>query len=151
MKKILPILSLSMLLILALTSCKTTFDGYSYSIDDARNQESSYYEEYDYIFTVENDGYYIDFLICGRQLRIVKFDTKEKSNTTLYKIKSKATFLIDEALLSTDPETAWTKTGNFPFQIEWRIIEKDIDSVEGFEFTYNSTACLLQYRIDQSE
>ena len=148
MKKILPKLSLSILLILTLTSCKTTFDGYSYSIDDARDQESSYYEEYDYIFSIEDDGNYVDFLVCGGQLRIVKFDTKEKNNTALYKITSKATFFIDEALASTNPETAWTKTGNFPFQIEWRIIEKDIVSEEGFEFTYNNTICLLQYRVN---
>ena len=151
MKKLLSVLLLSTLLILVFTSCKITFDGYSYNIDDARKQEASYYEEYDYIFSIEDDGNYVDFLVCGGQLRIVKFDTKEQSNTTLYKIKSKATFLIDEALASTDSETAWTKTGNFPFQIEWRIIEKDIDSVEGFEFAYNNTICLLQYRIYQSE
>ena len=151
MKKVLSVLLLSTLLILVFTSCKTTFDGYSYNIDDARKQEASYYEEYDYIFSIEDDGNYIDFLVCGGQLRIVKFDTKEQSNTTLYKIKSKATFLIDEALASTDSETAWTKSGNFPFQIEWRIIEKDIDSEEGFEFIYNNTICLLQYRVDQSK
>ena len=151
MKKVLSVLLLSTLLILVFTSCKTTFDGYSYNIDDARKQEASYYEEYDYIFSIEDDGNYVDFLVCGAQLRIVKFDTKEQSNTTLYKIKSKATFLIDEALASTDSETAWTKTGNFTFPMEWRIIEKDIDSVEGFEFTYNNTICLLQYRIYQSE
>ena len=151
MKKILSMLLLSTLLIVVLTSCKTTFDGYSYSIDDARDQESSYYEKYDCIFSVEDDGICVDFLIHGGQLRIVKFDTKEKGNTTLYKITSKATFLINEALAFTDPETAWTKTGNLPFQIEWRIIEKDIDSEEGFEFTYNNTICLLQYRVDQSK
>ena len=109
MKKVLSVLLLSTLLILVFTSCKTTFDGYSYNIDDARKQEASYYEEYDYIFSIEDDGNYVDFLVCGGQLRIVKFDTKEQSNTTLYKIKSKATFLIDEALASTDSETAWTK------------------------------------------
>ena len=94
---------------------------------------------------------YIDFLVCGGQLRIVKFDTKEQSNTTLYKIKSKATFLIDEALASTDSETAWTKTGNFPFQIEWRIIEKDSETTEGLEFIYNNTTYMLQYRVDQGK
>ena len=73
MKKVLSVLLLSTLLILVFTSCKTTFDGYSYNIDDARKQEASYYEEYDYIFSIEDDGNYIDFLVCGGQLRIVKF------------------------------------------------------------------------------
>ena len=146
MKKVIFILS-SIILILSLTSCKTTFDGYSYNIDDARKQEASYYEKYDYIFTVEDDGFFVDFLICGRQLRIVKFDTKKQSNTTLYQIKSKSTFLIAEALSCSEAEDAWTKTGNFPFQVEWLITEKDIESGKGFEFTYNNTECLLQYSI----
>lgn len=140
-------LILSFVFLISITSCSTTFDGYSYNIDDARKQEASYYEKCDYIFTVEDAGYFVDFLICGGQLRIVKFDTKEQSNTLLYQIKSKSTFLIAEALSCSKSEVGWTKTGKFPFQVEWMITEKDIESAEGFEFTYNNTECLLQYRI----
>ena len=147
MKKRLFVLSLILIVTLLFASCTTTFDGYSYSIDDARKNESSFYEDYDYFFPTESDGYFIDFLICGKQLRIVKFDTKEQNKTTLYQIKSKATFLIDEALL----DDTWTKTGAFPFQVEWRIIEKDSETTEGFEFVYNNTTYMLQYRVDQSK
>ena len=147
MKKILFLLLLILSLIFVFTSCSTTFDGYSYNIDDARKNESSFYEDYDYFFPTESNGYYIDFLICGEQLRIVKFDTKEQNKTTLYQIKSKATFLIDEALL----DDTWTKTGSFPCQVEWRIIEKDSEATEGFEFIYNNRTYMLQYRADQSK
>ena len=147
MKKILFLLSLILSLIFVFTSCSTTFDGYSYNIDDARKNESSFYEDYDYFFTTESEGYFIDFLICGKQLRIVKFDTKEQNKNTLYQIKSKATFLIDEALL----DNTWTKTGAFPCQVEWRIIEKDSEAIEGFEFIYNNRTYMLQYRVDQSK
>ena len=94
------------------SSCTTTFDGYSYSIDDARKKESSFYEDYDYFFPTESNGDFIDFLICGKQLRIVKFDTKEQNKNTLYQIKSKATFLIDEAIwhnYTKDRKLIWTK------------------------------------------
>ena len=142
MKKFLFVLSLTLTVTLLFVSCSTTFDGYSYSIDDARKNESSFYEDYDYFFPTESNGDFIDFLICGKQLRIVKFDTKEQNKNTLYQIKSTATFLIDEALL----DDTWTKTGAFPFQVEWRIIEKDSETTEGFEFTYNDTKYTLQYR-----
>ena len=147
MKKLIFLLLLILTITPMVSSCTTTFAGYSYNIDDARNNESSYYEDYDYFFPIESEGYFIDFLICNKQLHIVKFDTKEQNKNTLYKVKSKATFLIDEALL----DDAWTKTGAFPFQVEWRIIEKDIETTEGFEFIYNNTTYMLQYRIDQSK
>ena len=147
MKKFLFVLSLTLTVTLLFVSCSTTFDGYSYNIDDARKNESSFYEDYDYFFPTESEGYFIDFLICGKQLRIVKFDTKEQNKTTLYQIKSKATFLIDEALL----DDTWTKTGSFPFQVEWRIIEKDSETTEGLEFIYNNTTYMLQYRVDQGK
>ena len=79
MKKRLFVLSLILIVTLLFASCTTTFDGYSYSIDDARKNEASFYEDYDYFFPTESDGYFIDFLICGKQLRIVKFDTKEQN------------------------------------------------------------------------
>ena len=147
MKKLIFLLLLILTITSMVSSCTTTFDGYSYSIDDARKNESSFYEDYDYFFPTESNGDFIDFLICGKQLRIVKFDTKEQNKNTLYQIKSKATFLIDEALL----DDTWTKTGAFPFQVEWRIIEKDSETTEGLEFIYNNTTYMLQYRIDQSK
>ena len=147
MKKLLFTLSLILSLTFIFSACSTTFDGYSYNLDDARKNESSIYEEYDYFFAAEGEGYYIDFLIRGKQLSIVKFDTKEQNKTTLYKIKSKATFSIDEALV----DNTWTKSGAFPFQVEWRIIEKDTEEAEGFEFVYNNITYMLQYRIEQSK
>ena len=149
MKNLSFILLLNLILLLILTSCSTTFDGYSYNIDDARNHESSYYDEYDHIFTAENDGYLIDFLVCGEQLHIIKFDIKEQGNTTLYKIKNRSIFSINEALAYSKSENSedWTKTGNLPFQVEWSIVEKNIETPKGFEFTYNNTECVLLYRI----
>ena len=147
MKKSICFLLLILAITLVVSACTKTFDGYSYNIDDARNNEPSFYEEYDYFFITESNGYYIDFLICGEQLRIVKFDTKEQNKTTLYRINSKATFLIDEALL----DNTWAKTGAFPFQVKWRIIEKDSEVTEGFEFVYNNRTYMLQYHVDKSE
>ena len=132
MKKILFLLLLILSLIFVFTSCSTTFDGYSYNIDDARKNESSFYEDYDYFFPTESNGDFIDFLICGKQLRIVKFDTKEQNKNTLYQIKSKATFLIDEALL----DDTWTKTGAFPFQVEWQAVCTSV-----FAFFSSISAC----------
>jgi hypothetical protein len=48
-------------------------------------------------------------------------------------------------------DNTWTKTGAFPFQVEWRIIEKDSEAKEGFEFIYNNRTYMLQSRVDQSE
>jgi len=152
MKKFSLILLLTLILMFVFASCSTTFDGYSYSLDDARKNETSYYDEYDYIFKVEQNGYFVDFLVCGDRLHIIKFDIKEKSNTTLYKIKSKSTFLIDESLPLSESENefSWIKSGNFPFQVEWLIVEKNIETPEGFEFVYDNVACVLLYRINEN-
>lgn len=138
-----------LLLLLVFTSCGTTFDGYSFSIEDARKSES-FYNEYDYIFTVEQENRIVDFLIYDDYVRVIKIDCKEKKNKKLYEIKNKSTFLISESLLCSEVqrEDAWTKTSNFPFQVEWMILPKTTESLqEGFCFIYNDIECMLLYRI----
>lgn len=137
--------------LLILTSCSTTFDGYSYSIESARKGDAfygKYYDAYDYIFTVEQEKYVFDFLICGDSLRILKFDCKERNGKMLYQIKSESTFLISESLpqpgVQKEPE--WIKTGKFPFQIEFLITTGEKSS-DGFDFTYNDIEYVLLYRI----
>ena len=130
-------------------SCSTTFDGYNYNIEHARNSES-FYNKYDYIFTVEQDDCIVDFLINGDYVRIIKIDCKENNGKQLYKIKSKYTSSINESLSysETHGDNAWIKTSNFPFQVEWMIVTKNIDDLqEGFDFTYNDIECVLLYRI----
>ncbi len=155
MKRIIPslviiaVLLSNMMLMFVFSSCSTTFDGYSYSIEDARNSES-FYDEYDYIFTIEQDDRVVDFLVHGDYLRILKFDCKEKNGNMLYQIKSKSTFSISESLAhsETQGENVWLKTSNFPFQVEWRIVTQDVDLLqEGFDFTYNDIKCVLLCRI----
>ena len=140
---------LIILLLFVFTSCNTTFDGYSYNIQDARSEES-FFDEYDYIFTIEQEKNVIDFLIQGDYLRIIKFDCKERNGNMLYQIKSKATFSISETLAYSESksENVWIKTSNFPFQVEWSIVAKDADVLqEGFEFVYNGIEYVLLYRI----
>lgn len=143
---------LVLLLSLIFTSC-TTIDGYSYSIEDARNSQSFYakfYDDYDYIFTAEQENRIVDFLICGDYVRIIKIDCKENNGKRLYKIKGASTSSISESLSHSESqrEEAWTKTSNFLFQVEWMIVTKNTDSLqEGFDFTYNGKECVLLYRI----
>lgn len=140
---------LILLLSLICTSCGALFYGYSYSIEDARKKEPLY-DEYDYLFTIEQENLVVDFLICGEYIRVLKFDCKYEYGHKLYKIKSSSTFLISENLTySEDPEeNAWNKTGNWPFQVEWMITTKNIDSEhENFKFMYNDIECALLYRI----
>lgn len=134
---------------LVFTSCNTTFDGYSYSIVNTRNGES-FYDEYDYIFTVDQEDRIVDFLIQGDYMRIIKIDCQEKNRKKLYKIKNKSTFSISESLTYSQfhMDDTWIKTNNFPFQVEWMIVPKNSDSLqEGFCFIYNDIECILLYRI----
>lgn len=138
-----------LLMSLVFTSCDTTFDGYRYSIESVRNSEP-FYDEYDYIFTAERENFIVDFLVSGDFVRIIKIDSKEENGKLLYKIKNKSTFSISESLDNSQAQgdDAWTKTGNFPFQVEYMIVPKSIDGLqEGFNFIYNNTECILLYRI----
>ena len=56
MKKLLFTLSLILSLTFIFSACSTTFDGYSYNLDDARKNESSIYEEYDYFLRLKAKG-----------------------------------------------------------------------------------------------
>ena len=138
-----------LLCLLVFTSCSTTFDGYNYNIEDARNSDSLY-DKYDYIFTVEQDDRIVDFLINGDYVRVIKIDCKENNGKQLYKIKNKSTFLINESLAysETHGDNAWVKTDNFPFQVEWMIVTKNVGNLQdGFDFIYNDIDCVLLYRI----
>lgn len=138
-----------LLLSFVCTSCGVNFYGYSYSIEDARKNES-FYDEYDYLFTIEQENLAVDFLICGEYIRILKFDCKYEYGRKVYNIKNISTFFIAENIIyEEDPgEDAWNKSGNRPFQVEWLITTKNIDDAQGyFNFVYNEKECILSYRI----
>ena len=142
-------LAFAILFSLVFTSCSTTFDGYYYSVENAKNSES-FYNQYDYIFTIEKENQIIDFIIDGNYMRIIKIECKEGKDSLLYKIRNKSTFLINEILAYSDTyeEQVWIKTGNYPFQVEWSVSYKTTEkNEEGFDFTYNGMECVLLYRI----
>ena len=99
-----------LLLSFVCTSCGVNFYGYSYSIEDARKNES-FYDEYDYLFTIEQENLAVDFLICGEYIRILKFDCKYEYGRKVYNIKNISTFFIAENIIyEEDPgEDAWNK------------------------------------------
>lgn len=151
MRSIIKIKCILLILLLSLicTSCGSLFYGYSYSIEGARKKES-FYDEYDYIFTIEQETRAVDFLICGEYIRILKFDCKYEYDRKVYNIKSRSTFFIKENLTYDEEpgEDTWGKSGNWPFQVEWIITTKNIDDAQGyFNFIYNDIECILSYRI----
>lgn len=151
MKKILMAV-VALLLALILVSCGTTFDGYSYSIEDARKGEE-YYNKYDSIFTAKQDHHIIDFIIFQDYLRIVKFDCQMQNDNNLYKVKSKSQYSISEslAIAEASSEDRWVKTGNLPVQVEFLISSNESNKsrpeTNSFEFVYNNMKCTLVYRI----
>ena len=137
-------------LLFIFTSCTTTVDGYSYSIQDARNREPHYYATYDNLFTAETDGGVVDFLFSGDDLHIIKFAYKTRNGDSLYRIVSKSTFSISESVEASQirAEDNWVGTGKIPFRVEWLIAAKNPDKVQqGIDFVYDGVEYVLLYRI----
>ena len=146
---------LVILLVFVLSSCSQTFNGYSYNLEDARRVENCY-NEHDYLFTVEQEGAIVDFVINGDLLHIIIIDCQKHSSNTLYRVKSHYTSMINENTIASEDgqETYfWAKTGNYPYplQVEWLITSKEFyDSHQdytGFNFIYNDTEYVLCYQI----
>ncbi len=140
------------LLIFAFSSCGKTFDGYSYTIDDARGGEKCY-ETYDYIFTAEQSNTVVDFLVNKNVLYVVKIDVKESGSNAKYKVSSVASYSIDESLYDSEVrgEYYWIQTGKTPIQVEWLVVNKEFNDAHekynGFDFVYKEKECVLCYKI----
>jgi hypothetical protein len=138
-------------LIICLCACNKTFDGYCYNLEDARNEEQKYYEQYDYLFTAEEEGIIIDFIIDGDQLHIVKIEITERDSNRLYWARSISTSFIHNSEKNTEYE--WNTTSNFVKQVEWLIVSKEFNqshnNYQGFNFVYNDKQCVLCYRISE--
>ena len=132
-------------------ACSRTIDGYFYELDDARNEEQKYYEQYDYLFTAEEEGIIIDFIIDGDQLHIVKIEITERDSNRLYWARSISTSFIHNSEKNTEYE--WNTTSNFVKQVEWLIVSKEFNeshnNYQGFNFVYNDKQCVLCYRISE--
>ena len=150
MKKIL-ISLIVVTLIICLCACNKTFDGYYYNLEDARNEEQKYYEQYDYLFTAEEEGIIIDFIIDGDQLHIVKIEITERNSNRLYWARSISTSFIHNSEKNTEYE--WNTTSNFVKQVEWLIVSKEFNeshnNYQGFNIVYNDKQCVLCYRISE--
>ena len=140
------------LLIFNFSSCGKTFDGYSYSIDDARGGEKCY-EAYDCIFTAEQNNTVVDFLINKNVLYVVKIDAKDGGSNAKYKVSSVASYSIDESLYDSEVrgEYYWVQTGKTPIQVEWLVVNKEFNDAHekynGFDFIYKEKECVLCYKI----
>ena len=132
-------------------ACSRTIDGYFYELDDARNEEQKYYEQYDYLFTAEEEGIIIDFIIDGDQLHIVIIEITERDSNRLYWARSISTSFIHNSEKNTEYE--WNTTSNFVKQVEWLIVSKEFNeshnNYQGFNFVYNDKQCVLCYRISE--
>lgn len=141
-----------LLLIFAFSSCGKTFDGYSYTIDDARKSQKCY-ETYDYIFTAEQSNTVVDFLISDGILYIAKIDVRDSNSNAQYKVISVASYSIDESLYDSEVrgEYYWVQTGKTPIQVEWLVVNKEFNDAHekynGFNFVYKEKECVLCYKI----
>ena len=154
MKKIL-ISLIVVTLIICLCACNKTFDGYYYNLEDARNEEQKYYEQYDYLFTAEEEGIVVDFIIDGEQINIISFRTREHTDNTQYRLTHIHSTVLSYNINSFKDENqyVWEKEGLWENLLEWSIVteafNKSHDNYKGFRFSYNENEFYLCYRISE--
>lgn len=127
-----------------------TFNGYSKSIEEAREREQSYYDNCDYYFTVEEDDFIVDFLINEENFSIIKTDIRERNNKHYYKIKTMTIHETQQNLPSyyIYSDNMWTQSGKHVAKVEWVILpERECKTEEGFAFSYDGKDYRLLYRI----
>lgn len=150
MKKILIVIALLPLLCLSLTCCRT-FDGYYYSLEEARSEKNSY-ESADYVFTKDLDDLIIDFVIKEHILQIIEIDSKDLETTPKYKVQHISSFSLEENIyvFEQSKEYNWENSTKLsPKEYSWCIVSKEFnsncDDYPSFEFEYEGEAYCLCY------
>ena len=156
MKKVYPFVSLIVVSVLVVLHCarsqSKTFDGYSYSLEDARAEETAY-QKYDYLFTAQEENVVIDFIVDGDVICIVQIHYRGEPPKTQYKVRSVTKMLISQNLYYSQTQDAyeWSTTGKYLIPVEWSAVSREFDDSHDklgkFEFVYNDEPCRLCYRI----
>ena len=124
------IIVICILFSLVLSAC-STFDGYYFDLEDARN-EKKHYEDSDYVFTVESDDAIIDFIIKGQIIYIVVIDCKEQDNKPKYQVKTVSSFSIEEKvhLFDESNDYEWTSSSKLSIkEYSWCIVSEEFYEV----------------------
>ena len=151
MKKV---VTLFILIILCLTtvSCKT-IDGYHYDLDDARS-ESKLYNDYDYIFTKEQENAVIDFIIKGDELHIVQLKAVKRFSKPRYRVRDTSSYIIQQSIsrCKKADDYYWTNSTKLTVvNFDWCIVTKNFNithsNYPSFEFQYGGVEYSLCYVI----
>ncbi len=151
MKKI-AALFVMMVLCLTTASCKT-IDGYHYDLDDARS-ESKLYNNYDYIFTKEQENAVIDFIIKGDELHIVQLKAVKRFSKPRYRVRDTSSYIIQQSISRCEnaDDYYWTNSTKLTVvNFDWCIVTKDFNithsNYPSFEFQYGGVEYSLCYVI----
>lgn len=142
-------------LIICFCSCNKTFDGYYYNLEDARNEEQKYYEQYDYLFTAEEEDILVDFIIDGEQINIISFRTRERNDKIQYRLTDIHSTILSYNINSFKDENqyVWEKEGLWENLLEWSVVTEEFNkshnNYKGFSFSYNENEFFLCYRISE--
>lgn len=152
MKKI-AALFVMMVLCLTTVSCKT-IDGYHYDLDDARS-ESKLYNNYDYIFTKEQENAVIDFIIKGDELHIVQLKAVKRFSKPRYRVRDTSSYIIQQSISRCEnaDDYYWTNSTKLTVvNFDWCIVTKDFNithsNYPSFEFQYGGVEYNLCYIIN---
>lgn len=139
-------------LIVFLSSCKT-FDGYYYSLDDARNEIYAY-SGYNYIFTEYLGETIVDFLINDNTLYIVEISVKGNKSNPKFKISSTTSFSVEEAVKQfiLDNNYHWESTSNLVrHPLSWCIVTESFNrsnnNYSSYVFMYKDESYCLCYNL----
>lgn len=131
---------------LLLSSC-STFDGYYYSLEDARtkDQYAKYYDNENLIFSKSLDNGIIDFIIDDDSLHIMCIVKKSKADKELFQIKTAASFMLNEQIQDFKDNEQYKfhdSTRLAALQYSWCIVTKQYnennDNLDSFEFEHNN-------------
>lgn len=132
--------------ILLLSSC-STFDGYYYSLEDARTEDqyAKYYDSKNLIFSKNLEEGIIDFIIDDDTLHIVCIVKKAEADVEMYQIKTVASFILDEQIKTFNDNEQYNfhdSTKLAALQYSWCVVTKQYnesnDNFDSFEFEYNN-------------
>ncbi|MBE6681867.1 MAG: hypothetical protein E7600_06260 [Ruminococcaceae bacterium] len=141
---------ISISIIFLFCSCGVTFDGYRSNLDEER-KASGYYDEYNYLFTVQKDDYIVDFVVYDEHYSIITIYTRGENNKQ-YNVRSCSTGSISASLYYTNEldKYYWVEHWNMPFKKSILIVSKSYndshEKLNGFEFEYRGEPHLLCYK-----
>ena len=116
---------------------------------------SNLWDNYDYIFTKEQENAVIDFIIKGDELHIVQLKAVKRFSKPRYRVRDTSSYIIQQSISRCEnaDDYYWTNSTKLTVvNFDWCIVTKDFNithsNYPSFEFQYGGVEYNLCYIIN---